>query len=263
MKKYLPPLRCVICHRRRPQVCGGFCSCGASSWELEPHEPPAGIAVDSLDASFERLRPMKFSSVLSEALGGVVLGLKILVGGSPGAGKSTLCAELASQIAEKLDGEGYWLDGEQNKTLVQELFQRTGSSSSRIKLVGRRQKTGAKIGWREALQAVPSYAAVVIIDSLQRWATSVAEQTLLLEQLSAMPHTVLVVSHFNKAGQFAGRIGNEYDVDATAIVKPKSIEVTKCRWTLCPRVVPRPVMTTEEVASRDEHQPQQRKGGTG
>ena len=56
--------------------------------------------------------------------------------------------------------------------------------------------------------------------------------------------------------QFAGRIGNEYDVDATAIVRPKAVEVTKCRWTLCPRVVPRPVMTTEEVADRD----MQRKG---
>jgi hypothetical protein len=97
-----------------------------------------------------------------------------------------------------------------------------------------------KVGWREALQAVPPDAAVIVVDSLQRWARSLAEQTTLLEAVAAMVPTALVVSHFNKAGQFAGPIGNEYDVDATAIVRPKHVEVTKCRWSLCPRVLQRP-----------------------
>ena len=241
--QYVAPLRCAVCHRRRPWVCGGFCACGASVWEPEPHEIPPGIVVESLDEGGSPLRPTQFPALLSRALGGVVLGLKVLVGGAPGAGKSTLCAELASQIAEKLDGLGYWLDAEQNKDLVRELFPRTGSSTRCIRLVTRRGRSVAKVGWREALQAVPQReAAIIVIDSLQRWARSYAEQTTLLETVASMSPTVLVVSHFNKAGQFAGPIGNEYDVDATAIVRPKSVEVMKCRWSLCPRTVARPEM---------------------
>ena len=144
----VPPLRCVICHRRRPQTCGGFCKCGAYVWELEPHEPPPGIMVESLDVGGAPLRPVDFPAILSRALGGVVLGLKVLVGGPPGAGKSTLSAELASQIAEKLDGEGYWLDGEQNKDIGRELFPRTNSSPHRINLVIRRAAKWIKVGWR-------------------------------------------------------------------------------------------------------------------
>ncbi|MDI1451864.1 hypothetical protein [Polyangium sp. 6x1] len=234
-----PPLRCAVCLRRRPQLCGGYCVCGATVWELIPHEVPPGIVVESLEERSAPLRPTHFSALLSRALGGVVLGLKVLVGGAPGAGKSTLCAELAAQITAKLDGLGYWLDAEQNRNLVQELFPRTGSSSRNIRLVSRRSGSGSKVGWRDALQAVPPDAAVIVVDSLQRWARSYAEQTTLLETVATMRPTVLVVSHFNKAGQFAGPMGNEYDVDATAIVRPKNIEVTKCRWSLCPRTIER------------------------
>src|SRR3954451_12228137 len=107
-------LRCAVCQRRRADVCGGYCSCGAYVWEIIPHEAPPGITIESLEHGAPALRPVSFPAILSQALGGVVLGLKMLVGGVPGAGKSTLCAELAAQIAEKLDGEAYWLDGEQN-----------------------------------------------------------------------------------------------------------------------------------------------------
>jgi len=211
-------------------------------WELEPHEVPPGIVVESLEGKGTPLRPTHFKALLSEALGGVVLGRKVLVGGAPGAGKSTLCAELASQVAAKLDKLGYWLDAEQNRDLVRELFPRTGSSTYHIRLVSK-IRGGNKVGWQDALKAVPRDAGIIVIDSLQRWARSYAEQTTLLETVATMSPTVLVVSHFNKAGQFAGPIGNEYDVDATAIVRPKNIEVAKCRWSLCPRSIQRPTIT--------------------
>ncbi|MDI1445938.1 hypothetical protein [Polyangium sp. 6x1] len=239
-------LRCAVCYRRRSPISGGFCLCGASVWEPVPHEVPPGIVVESLDEAGKPLRPTHFPAILSKALGGVVLGLKVLVGGVPGSGKSTLCAELAAQIAERLDGLGYWLDAEQNQQLVRELFPRTNSSPHRIRLVSRHGK-GSKVGWREALKAVPPDAAVIVVDSLQRWGRTFVEQTALLEALAVMAPTVLVVSHFNKAGQFAGPMGNEYDVDATAIVKPTKVEVTKCRWSLCPRTVQRPAIS-EDVA---------------
>ena len=245
MKK--PALRCAVCQRRRPEVCGGYCACGAYVWELIPHEVPKGITIESLEHGAPALRPVHFPALLSQALGGVVLGLKMLIGGAPGAGKSTLCAELAAQIAEKVDGEAYWLDGEQNKQLVAELFARTNSPLHRVKLLSRRHQKGKTVDWRNALKAVPPDAAIMVIDSLQRWAGGMLQQTAMLEEIAAMPQTALVVSHFNKAGQFAGRMGNEYDVDATVIVRVKAVEVTKCRWTLCPRVVPRSGKTIEQI----------------
>jgi len=255
MKK--PALRCAVCQRRRVEVYGGFCECGAYVWELIPHETPPGVSIESLEHGAPALRPVHFPAILSQALGGVVLGLKMLIGGVPGAGKSTLCAELAAQVAEKLDEDAYWLDGEQNKQLVAELFARTNSSLQRIKLVSRRNSRGKSVDWRTALKAVPRDASIMVIDSLQRWAGGMLGQTAMLEEIAAMPQTALVVSHFNKAGRFAGRIGNEYDVDATVIVRPKAIEVTKCRWTLCPRVVQRPGKTNDEIAVVNE----KRQGG--
>ena len=219
-------------------------------WEPIPIKPPPGIVVDSLEGGTP-LRPKQFPAIISQATGGIVLGMTILVGGIPGSGKSTLCAELAAQMAERLDSLAYWLDAEQNRDIVRELFPRTGSSTQRIRLVSRqRGRAGAEASFRDALQVVPRDAAVIVIDSLQRWARNFAEQTELLDAVSGLTPTVLVVSHFNKAGRFAGPVGNEYDADATVIVKPSRIKVTKCRWSLCPRSVKRP--KTAATTSRTE-----------
>lgn len=230
-------IRCAVCHRPRTPAGGGFCECGSTAWEPSPIAPQPGILFETLEEG-QGLRPRHFKALLSQALGGVVLGLKVLVGGIPGVGKSTLAAELAAEMAERLDNIGFWLDAEQNKDMVRELFPRTGSSVDRVVRVSK--KNGA--GWREALASVPADAAVIVVDSLQRWATSYREQTALLEALMGVRPTTLVISHFNKAGQFAGPVGNEYDADATALVLPNRVQVTKCRWSRCPRGADRPVL---------------------
>jgi predicted ATP-dependent serine protease len=238
-------LRCALCHRHRRPEGGGYCICGASVWEPQPLRPVEGIRFETLEGG-QSLRPRPYRALLSEALGGIVLGFKILVGGKPGVGKSTLAAELAAEMARKLNGNAFWLDAEQNTDVVRELFLRTGSSPDRIIRVSK--TNGA--GWREAFRSVPKDAAVVVIDSLQRWASQYREQTALLEALNDVKPTAIVISHFNKAGRFAGPVGNEYDVDATVIVAEKRVEVTKCRWSACPRSVKRPV---EFVRKGEDH----------
>lgn len=210
-------------------------------WEPQPLLPQSGIRFETLESG-QSLRPRAYRALLSEALGGVVLGFKILVGGIPGAGKSTLAAELAAEMAEKLNGIAFWLDAEQNTDVVRELFLRTNSSPDRIVRVSK--TNGA--GWREAFASVPKDAAVMVVDSLQRWAPQYREQTSLLEALNDIAPTAIVISHFNKAGRFAGPVGNEYDVDATVIVSDKRVDVTKCRWSRCPRGVKRPGVTAEK-----------------
>lgn len=213
--------------------------------------PRPGIRFETLESG-QALRPRRYRALLSEALGGVVLGFKVLVGGKPGVGKSTLAAELAAEMADKLNANAFWLDAEQNTDVVRELFVRTNSSPDRVVRVSK--TNGA--GWREAFASVPKDAAVVVIDSLQRWAPQFREQTALLEALNDLPSTTLVISHFNKAGRFAGPVGNEYDVDATVLVSDKRVDVTKCRWSRCPRGVKRPEMTTgkdhDDESSVDE-----------
>ncbi len=235
-------LRCAVCHRHRRPAWGGFCCCGAAVWEPQPLLPKSGIRFETLENG-QSLRPKPYRAVLSEALGGVVLGFKILVGGKPGVGKSTLGAELAAEMAEKLNAVAFWLDAEQNTDVVRELFLRTNSSLDRIVRVSK--TNGA--GWRDAFASVPKDAAVMVVDSLQRWAPQYREQTALLEALNEVRPTAIVISHFNKAGRFAGPVGNEYDVDATVIVSDKRVDVTKCRWSRCPRGIKRPdVMTGKD-----------------
>src|SRR5262245_44009903 len=58
----------------------------------------AGIKVDTLDGARD-LTPIDYEAILSRAMGGVVPGMTVLIWGLPGAGKSTLAAELAAAMA--------------------------------------------------------------------------------------------------------------------------------------------------------------------
>ncbi|MDC3988717.1 hypothetical protein [Polyangium jinanense] len=237
----LPPLRCRICGRQRPEISGGFCVCGASVWEPIEHEPPPGVVVEALGGS-RSLEPIDFGCLLSEALGGVVPGRKVAVGGEPGAGKSTLCAELAAKMAEKLGGLAYWLDAEQDRALVDALFARTKSPTRHVRRIGQQPEDPSKpsISWREAIAGVPPSAAVAVIDSVQAWTNdSQREQGELLRAVRAMTPTVLVISHFTKQGRFAGSRRVRYDVDATIAIDRAAIRLEKSRWTPTPRMTPR------------------------
>src|SRR4051794_38201018 len=195
----VPPLRCRICGRTRPDVSSGVCKCGSMAWELIEHPVPEGVLVETL-AGAAPLVARRFSCPLSEALGGVVLGRTILVGGLQGAGKSTLCAELAAQMAHALDGLAYWLDAEMSRQLVAALFERTNSRTDRIRRIPMKPDGGGTrlIRWTEALRAVPPDAAVIVIDSIQRWAPRMVDQTALLNAITIAKPTVLAISHANK-----------------------------------------------------------------
>jgi len=221
-------------------------------WTPVPPPPPKPIAlpkgVQSL-AGARPLQPRMFDSELSVAVGGIVLGLDILIGGAQGAGKSTLCAELAARMAHDLGGLAYWLDAEQNRDLVAALFARSGSPMNRIGLISRysEDRSTLPLTWREAFARVPRDAVVAVVDSLQRWAPRAADQTELLAFVRPLPFTVLVISHATKNGQVSGRNENQHDTDAVVVVKQTEICVTKCRWTPTPRNVRRRMKTDGEA----------------
>jgi predicted ATP-dependent serine protease len=242
-----PLLRCRVCGKPRPRLSGGICECGSEAFELvEPPAPrapplPSGIVVATVhDAPPLDVRP--FRGALAQVMGGgVVLGLRVLVSGKKGSGKSTVCAELGAAMAAELGGLLYWLDAEQDRSLVGALFARTGSPADRVRWVGRDPNAPRSISWREAFAAVGPDAAVVVVDSLQRWARSDAEQTALLEALKAIPVTCLVISHANKRGEASGQSANQHDCDTTVTVrklgKRTVLLCDKCRWAPTPQKV--------------------------
>jgi len=201
-----------------------------------PARPPArGVAVRSLTAT-KPADVRKFGGPLSNVLGGIELGRKVLVGGVKGVGKSTLVAELAARMGEALGGAIYWLDREMDVAQVHALFVRTGSPIGRVRWIGPNpdDPTDRPITWREALPEVGQDAAVIVVDSLQRWTAGDRDQTELLAALRKLPCTVVVISHANKAGEVAGRSGNQHDVDAVVLVKKRKVVADKCRWTPTP-----------------------------
>src|SRR5262245_17765222 len=101
-------LLCRRCKTPRPRASSGICSVcmeqGVYCDAWEPYEPPPpppprpapGVAVRSLESA-QAGDVRQFGGPLSEVLGGIELGRKVLVGGKKGTGKSTVVAELAAR----------------------------------------------------------------------------------------------------------------------------------------------------------------------
>jgi hypothetical protein len=257
-----PLLRCRRCKTPRPAASSGICSvcseegvyCDAwEPFELAPRPAAPGVAVRSLRVTHPG-DVRDFGCVLSDVLGGVELGRKILVGGQKGVGKSTVAAELAARMGEALGGPVYWLDREMDMAQVKALFLRSSSPTERVRWVGPDPdaSTDRPVTWRDVLPVIEPNAAVVVVDSIQRWTVSDKDQTELLGALRKLPCTVLVISHATKAGEVAGRNANQHDVDAVVVVKKRKIIADKCRWTPTPRQVRRAVFQAESASKKDK-----------
>src|SRR5262245_33679871 len=102
-----PRLVCGCCSRPwdASAPCCGVCGAtypvnlGPAINELTPRAAARvdrdvpGIKIDTLDGARD-LTPINYAALLSRAMGGVVSGMTVLIWGLPGAGKSTLAAEL-------------------------------------------------------------------------------------------------------------------------------------------------------------------------
>jgi len=239
----LMPYRCGNCGRQRLEAWGGFCVCGSATWEAVDNPILTGVRVSRLDDDDDsHIGRIEAPGPLLEALAGVPTdGARVLVGGAPGAGKSTLVAQAASGLARARRCLVWWLDQDQIKrSAIRVLFRRTDSPYDAVRLV-----EGSD--WSKAIAAVPLTPSVMVIDALQPWVKHNLNEALrLLEHLKEraaklakkkLPgQVVFVICEVNGEGGVYGPTSYEHAVEAIAMVYPDAVEVPeKCRWVKTPR----------------------------
>lgn len=164
----------------------------------------------------------RFSSYESEfdlvLGGGIVPGSLVLIGGSPGVGKSTLLLKVASRVAQKC-GEVLYISGEESESQIKLRAKRLGALSNRLYLL-----TEIVLENIKNIILQNSYK-MVVIDSIQTLysqnitsapgtVTQVREITFELMRLAKeLKIAIFIIGHITKEGSIAGPRVLEHMVD--------------------------------------------------
>jgi len=179
---------------------------------------------DVSDETDEEILPCR--APLAVALGGIVRSASVLVGGEPGAGKSTEVARLCCALGWR----AIYLDAEMTGAEWRACFQRVAKSTRWIEQV-RRMKAD---GWEGALRALHDLRPpLAVVDSLHRFAPTDAQRLDFLKGLRTVAERgalVLVIGQANAQGEIAGWTSFDHEVRAIAIVTKEAVRGIKCRW---------------------------------
>ena len=184
-------------------------------FRLREVAPVAYSAIESQDDARVSSGVTEFDRVLG---GGIVPGSLILIGGSPGIGKSTLLA----QVADKLSGMGMvvlYVSGEESERQIKMRGERLGLMAENLFLL---PETNIERIFDEIERMKPG---AIIVDSIQTvFSTNiesapgsvsqvreVAGQFLLLAKNHTIP--VFLIGHVTKEGSIAGPKALEHIVD--------------------------------------------------
>ena len=149
--------------------------------------------------------------------GGLVRGSTVLISGEPGAGKSTLCLQIASQLSTQ--HRVLYICAEESAQQVHERASRIGTFGEQFSIA---ESTSVEQIIATALHGKP---AVLVVDSLQAIATtevsgdagSIAQVRAVTAMLSQLAHQerlcILLVGHVTKDGALAGPKALEHAVD--------------------------------------------------
>lgn len=165
---------------------------------------------------------------------GIVTTGVYLLGGSPGAGKSTGALQIADAIAKSTGKEILYVGAEEALTEIKNRAKRLGVEAlNQFRLV--------PLGVAVDLPAVMSARkpAAMILDSIQKWSDNLEEQCKICESLKVLAVTlrcpIIVISQVTKADDFAGLNKLKHTVDAllmltTAGDEVRVLESTKNRY---------------------------------
>jgi DNA repair protein RadA/Sms len=229
---------CQNCGRQERKWQGLCRDCGERNSFVEerfrPEQQSAGRKASSFGMpGFRDVKPVAYHEIESQddarmssgidefdrvLGGGIVAGSLVLIGGSPGIGKSTLVA----QVADKLSAENLkvlYVSGEESERQIKMRGQRLGLSAENLFLL---PETNLEIVLGEIGDMQPD---VVIVDSIQTVFSpaiesapgsvsqirEVAGQFMIFAKQSATP--VFLIGHVTKEGSIAGPKALEHIVD--------------------------------------------------
>ena len=202
-----------------------------------------------------------YDAELARVLHGIRPGSTILLAGEAGVGKSTVAAELAAAVAEARRGLSYWLDRDQQAhDLIAALFSRTASPIDRVVLVEEcdpKDPDYEPLTWATALKQVPAEAACLVVDSLETWANTYAEQFDFARAVYIHRASVkLVLAGTNAAGDVEGLARLHRVGEALVVLEASWWLVRKCRWLPgCPQRFPRQRLNDRDEPPEDEAPP--------
>lgn len=151
--------------------------------------------------------------------GGIVRGSVVLIGGAPGAGKSTAALQLADEIADVTQGETLYIAAEEaNEPISARADRLKLKHKDRIRLV----PMGATSDLGDIMRTrAPSG---IILDSLSGIAKDIKEEVEMAEALKdyavLLNCPVLIIDHVNKQEEFAGLMELQHVVDTTISLYP-------------------------------------------
>ncbi len=227
---------CQNCGRQERKWAGRCVDCGEySSFVEEKFRPtPQAKGINSpTSAFFREVKPIKFTEIESQEAsrtssgidefdrvlgGGIVPGSLVLIGGSPGIGKSTLII----QTANELNKQGFkvlYISGEESETQIKMRGERLGIDAENLFLL---PETNLENILAETEKMKPD---VVIVDSIQTvfsekiesaagsvsQVREVAGQFMIFAKSTATP--VFLIGHVTKEGSIAGPKALEHIVD--------------------------------------------------
>ena len=225
---------CTQCGNETPRWAGQCTACGA--WNSIVEQPAAApqrsasrnggaagkpgktpLTLSQIGTQ-EEIRFTTGSSELDRVLGGgAVEGSLVLVGGSPGIGKSTLLLQICQTVSR--EKRVLYVTGEESEKQLKMRSERLGVTAGDLLIL-------AETDLEEILQAaMTSEAQVLIVDSIQTLSASenssmpgsvsqVKDCTMALMQLAKNNGiTVFLIGHVNKEGAIAGPKVLEHMVD--------------------------------------------------
>ncbi len=198
--------------RPTPQASGNM---GSSVANYRDVKPISYQDIESQDDARKSSGIEEFNRVLG---GGIVAGSLVLIGGSPGIGKSTLIAQVSDKLSQS-GGKVLYISGEESERQIKMRGERLGINAENLYLL---PETNLEVILSETMRLQPDY---VIVDSIQTifseklesapgsvsQVREVAGQFMMFAKGTATP--VFLIGHITKDGSIAGPKALEHIVD--------------------------------------------------